>query len=112
MHAQDFYNISNDYISSPIENAPKLMISGYNKGPLRNSLLSGASKTRNDASKKLSLSMTNGTNEIKQPPKSGMSKNGMNYLTPQLSGRPSTSGNQSGSHRSRLAQAFRERVKS
>lgn len=36
----------------------------------------------------------------------------MQYLTPQLSNRPSTSGNPGGHGRNRIAQAFRERVKS
>jgi len=113
MQAQDFYPVTNDYIS-PANNGSKLMMSGYNstgkepfltdKGGFRNP------RTRNESGPaKLSLSLTNAP-EFK-PPKSGMSKNDMQYLTPQLSNRPSTSGNQGG-HGRRMAQAFRERVKS
>ena len=80
MQAQDFYPISNDY-STTNNNHPKLMISGYNKGPLRNTLLPSADgKTRNEGHKKLSLSMTNAPADLRAPPKSGMSK--MDYLTP------------------------------
>ena len=93
MNTYDFYPISNDYTASPTNNPPNLMISGYNKGPLRNNMLpSNNDKTRNGGHKKLSLSMTNAPTDLKQPPKSGMAKNDMNYMTPQLSGRPSTSG--------------------
>jgi len=116
MQTQDFYPANNDYITSPANNGSKLMMSGYNstgKRPLRDSLVMTQMRTRNESGPaKLSLSLTNGNGDLKLPPKSGMSKNDMQYLTPQLSNRPSTSANPGSHGRNQIAQAFRERVKS
>jgi len=119
MQAQDFYPTTNDYMS-PAKNGSKLMMSGYNstgKEPLMapTGLKGMGSRTRNESGPaKLSLSLTTANaGQLIQPPKSGMGKNDMQYLTPQLSNRPSTSGHP-GSHgrNGSIAQAFRERVKS
>ena len=68
-------------------------------------------RTRNEGRGANSLSLTNGPGDLlKMPPKSGM--NNTQYLTPQISNRPSTSGDPGTLGRNRLAQAFRERVKS
>ena len=67
-------------------------------------------RTRNERGGSNSLSLTNGHGDLKLPPKSGM--NNTQYMTPQLSNRPSTSGDAGGVGGNRIAQAFRERVKS